>query len=120
MLDVRNLSVWYDRTQVLRDVTFTVPERKVVALLGGNGSGKTTILNALSGLLTPRAGSVHVDGRDAAGLSPDHIVRLGMVQVPQGREVFATMTVGDNLELGAATLRAPADIRSAMERVFEL
>jgi branched-chain amino acid transport system ATP-binding protein len=120
MLDVRNLSVWYDRTQVLRDVTFAVAERKVVALLGGNGSGKTTILNTLSGLLKPRAGSVQVDGRDAAGLPPDQIVRLGMVQVPQGREVFATMTVRDNLELGAATLKETAGIRPAMEQVFEL
>jgi branched-chain amino acid transport system ATP-binding protein len=77
-------------------------------------------LNALSGLLKPRAGSVRVEGRDAAGLPPDQTVRLGMVQVPQGREVFATMTVGDNLELGAATIRETADIRSAMERVFEL
>lgn len=120
MLDVRNLSVWYDRTEVLRDVTFAVPDRSIVALLGGNGSGKTTILNALSGLLKPRAGSIEVAGREMAGSSTDQIVRLGMVQVPQGREVFATMSVRDNLELGAATLRGAGAMKAAMAYVFEL
>jgi branched-chain amino acid transport system ATP-binding protein len=120
MLDVRNLSVWYDRTEVLRDVTFAVPDRRIVALLGGNGSGKTTILNALSGLLKPRAGSIEVAGREAAGSSTDQIVRLGMVQVPQGREVFATMSVRDNLELGAATLRGAGAMKAAMAYVFGL
>ena len=120
MLDVRNLSVWYDRTEVLRDVTFAVPDRSIVALLGGNGSGKTTILNALSGLLKPRAGSIEVAGREAAGSSTDQMVRLGMVQVPQGREVFATMSVRDNLELGAATLRGAGAMQAAMAHVFEL
>ncbi len=120
MLEVRNLSVWYDRTEVLRDVTFVVPARSIVALLGGNGSGKTTILNTLSGLLKPRAGSVRIDGQEAAGIPPDQVVRLGMVQVPQGREVFASMTVRDNLELGAATLKNSSAIHSAMTYVFEL
>jgi branched-chain amino acid transport system ATP-binding protein len=120
MLDVRNLSVWYDRTEVLRDVTFAVPDRSIVALLGGNGSGKTTILNALSGLLRPRAGSIEVAGIEAAGSSTDQIVRLGMVQVPQGREVFASMSVRDNLELGAATLRGAGAMQAAMVHVFEL
>lgn len=120
MLDVRNLSVWYDQTQVLRDVTFSVPDRRIVALLGGNGSGKTTILNALSGLLKPRTGSIKVAGQEAAGAAADRMVRLGMVQVPQGREVFASMTVRDNLELGAATLKDPAARQGAMAHVFDL
>jgi branched-chain amino acid transport system ATP-binding protein len=120
MLDVRNLSVWYDQTQVLRDVAFAVPEGRIVALLGGNGSGKTTILNALSGLLKPRTGSIRVAGQEAAGAAPDLMVRLGMVQVPQGREVFASMTVRDNLELGAATLKRAAERQGAMAQVFEL
>lgn len=120
MLDVRNLSVWYDRTEVLRDVTFSVPERSIVALLGGNGSGKSTILNALSGLLRPRTGSIKVAGREAAGAPTDQVVRLGMVQVPQGREVFASMTVRDNLELGAATLKGSAGMQATMAHVFRL
>lgn len=120
MLDVRNLSVWYDRTEVLRDVTFSVPDRSIVALLGGNGSGKTTILNSLSGLLKPRGGSIAVAGEEVLGSSTDQMVRRGMVQVPQGREVFTSMTVQDNLELGAATLRGAASMKAAMKYVFEL
>jgi branched-chain amino acid transport system ATP-binding protein len=120
MLDVRSLNVWYDRTEVLRDVSFSVPAGGVVALLGGNGSGKTTVLNALSGLVRPRGGSVLVDGEEAIGASPDDMVRRGIVQVPQGREVFASMSVRDNLDLGAATVSDRAAIRSTMHEVLEL
>ena len=120
MLDVRHLNVWYGLTEVLRDVSFSVPERSVVALLGGNGSGKTTVLNALSGLVTPRAGSILLDGEDTAGLSADRIVRRRMTQVPQGREVFATMTVQDNLELGAVTRRDRKAIRDDLAEVYRM
>jgi branched-chain amino acid transport system ATP-binding protein len=117
-LEVRHLNVWYGLTEVLRDVSFSVPERSVVALLGGNGSGKTTILNALSGLVTPRAGSIVLDGEETAGLPADRIVRRRMTQVPQGRDVFATMTVQDNLELGAATRRDRKAIRDDLAEVY--
>ena len=120
MLDVRHLNVWYGLTEVLRDVSFSVPERSVVALLGGNGSGKTTVLNALSGLVTPRAGSILLDGEETAGLSADRIVRRRMTQVPQGREVFATMTVQDNLELGAATRRDKKAIRDDLAEAYRM
>jgi branched-chain amino acid transport system ATP-binding protein len=73
--------------------------------LGGNGSGKTTILNALIGMVRPRAGSISLDGDQCIGRRPDEIVRLGMAKVPQGREVFASMSVLDNLEMGAVTRR---------------
>ncbi|MGH6885594.1 MAG: ABC transporter ATP-binding protein [Geminicoccales bacterium] len=120
MLDVRHLNVWYGVTEVLRDVSFTVPKGAIVALLGGNGSGKTTVLTALSGLVSPKAGSVLLDGEEAAG-APSHVmVRRGVVQVPQGREVFADMTVEENLELGAATRRDMKAIRQDIEAVFEL
>jgi branched-chain amino acid transport system ATP-binding protein len=120
ILDVRNLSVWYDRTEVLRDVSFAVPEHGIVALLGGNGSGKSTILNALSGLVKPRGGSVLVAGKEAIGAPSDQMVRLGVVQVPQGREVFASMTVRDNLELGAATLKGRGVTQTVLGEVLEL
>ena len=120
MLDVRHLNVWYGLTEVLRDVSFSVPERSVVALLGGNGSGKTTVLNALSGLVTTRAGSILLDGEETAGLSADRIVRRRMAQVPQGREVFATMTVQDNLELGAATRRERKAIRDDLAEAYRM
>jgi branched-chain amino acid transport system ATP-binding protein len=120
MLDVQHLSVWYGVTQVLRDVSFTVDEGSVVALLGGNGSGKSTLLNALSGLIAPRRGSVRYMGEETAGLGAHLMVRRGVVQVPQGREVFADMSVADNLELGAATRGGRKEIRADMAEVFDL
>lgn len=102
MLEVRNLNVCYGATEVLRDVSFDVAQGRVTALLGGNGSGKSTVLNALSGLVVPRAGTIRIEGRDIAGRSPADVVRSGVVQVPQGREVVPDMTVADNMELGAA------------------
>lgn len=120
MLDVRHLNVWYGITEVLRDVSFTVPTNKIVALLGGNGSGKTTILNTLSSLIKPREGTILVDDQDITGLPPHRIVEHGVVQLPQGREVFSTMTVRDNLELGAATRRDKAGIRHDIEAMFEM
>jgi branched-chain amino acid transport system ATP-binding protein len=120
MLDVRNLEVWYGITEVLRDVSFTVPAGSIVALLGGNGSGKTTLVNAVSGLHPPRAGAIVLDGLDTTRASADRMVRLGVVQVPQGREVFADMTVKDNLELGAAARRDARSIRADLDEVFTL
>ena len=120
MLHVQHLSVWYDVTEVLRDVSFLVNERSVVALLGGNGSGKSTLLNALSGLVAPRSGSVRYLGEETAGLGAHVMVRRGVVQVPQGREVFADMSVEDNLELGAATRTNLKEIRKDMGEVFDL
>jgi branched-chain amino acid transport system ATP-binding protein len=120
MLDVQHLSVWYDVTEVLRDVSFSVREGSVVALLGGNGSGKSTLLNALSGLITPKSGSVRFLGEETAGLRAHAMVRRGIVQVPQGREVFPEMSVSDNLELGAATRSNLKEIRKDMGKVFDL
>ena len=120
MLEVRHLEVRYGLTEVLRDVSFTVPAKTIVALLGGNGSGKTTVLNALSGLVAPRAGAILVDGEEMTGASPDRMVMRGVVQIPQGREVFADMTVHDNLEVGAAVRKDRKAIRKDIDDVFEL
>lgn len=119
MLDIRNLNVWYGITEVLRDVSLSVPDGMIVALLGGNGSGKTTVLNALSGLLKPKGGKVEIAGEPATGLPPDRVVKMGMVQVPQGREVFASMSVEDNLELGAVT-RRKQEIHETIAEIYEL
>jgi branched-chain amino acid transport system ATP-binding protein len=120
MLEVRNLNVWYGITEVLRDVSFEAPAGRVTVLLGGNGSGKTTVLNTLSGLVTARSGSLRIADREFTGLSTDRVVRLGIVQVPQGREVFATMTVRANLELGASTRDDKAAIRADIEEWFAM
>lgn len=118
MLEVRHLNVRYGATEVLQNVSFDVLPGRVTALLGGNGSGKSTVLNALSGLVAPRAGSITIDGRDIAGHSPADVVRSGIIQVPQGREIVPDMSVADNLELGAATRRDWPAIRSDQEAVY--
>ncbi len=120
MLDVQHLEVRYGPTEVLRDVSFTVPAHTIIALLGGNGSGKTTVLNAVSGLVAPRAGTVRVAGEDATGASPHSMVMRGVVQIPQGREVFADMTVQDNLEVGAAVQQDKRAIRHDIDEIYEL
>jgi len=112
--------VSYGITEVLRDVSLAVPARSIVALLGGNGSGKTTLLNALAGLLRPTAGSVRFAGAECAGLPAHEMVRRGIVQVPQGREIWPSMTVLDNLELGAATRRDRAAIKRDIVEVLAL
>src|SRR5215813_15251141 len=120
MLDVQHLRVSYGATEVLRDVSFHVPERSIVALLGGNGSGKTTTLNVLSGLLAPQGGTVTLNGERIEGLAAHDIVARGLVQVPQGREVWGGMTVQDNLTLGAALRRDRHAIASDIAEVFAL
>jgi len=120
MLDVQHLEVRHGPTEVLRDVSFTVPANTIIALLGGNGSGKTTVLNAISGLVAPRAGTVRVAGEDATGASPHSMVVRGVVQIPQGREVFADMTVQDNLEVGAAVQQNKRAIRHDLDEIYEL
>ena len=120
MLDIRNLRVAYGLTQVLRDVTFSVPAGKIVALLGGNGSGKTTMLNTLTGLVKPGGGSILFEGQECAGIDASDFVKRGVVQVPQGREVWASMSVHDNLELGAATRHDRAAIQSDLAEMYDL
>ena len=120
MLDIQHLRVSYGITEVLRDVTFTVPQHKIVALLGGNGSGKTTLLNTLIGLVRPSAGSVKFEGIDCTGLPPDKVVRHGIAQVPQGREVWPNMSVLENLELGAATRSDWSAIKTDLDDILSL
>jgi branched-chain amino acid transport system ATP-binding protein len=117
MLSVENLNVWYGNTEIVRDVSFTVTADRAIALMGGNGAGKTTVLRALSGLVTPRGGKAHFNGRDIAGAEPHEIVAAGLVQVPQGRFVWPNMTVEDNLRLGGVT-RKRAEVKEELERVF--
>lgn len=119
MLELRNLKVSYGLTEVLKGISLEVPDGATVALLGGNGSGKSTTLNAVSGFLRPTAGSILFAGQRIDGKRTDEVVRLGVVQVPQGREVFATMTVRQNLVLGATTRGDGAGIRRDLEQVLE-
>ena len=120
MLDIQHLKVAYGITEVLRDVSFRVLEGSIVALLGGNGSGKTTLLNTLMGAVRAIGGSIQFEGAECIGLAPHQIVQRGIAQVPQGREVWPTMTVQDNLELGAATRNDWAGIKADLNEVFGL
>ncbi|MEZ5844113.1 MAG: ABC transporter ATP-binding protein [Hyphomicrobiaceae bacterium] len=117
---MKNLNVWYGITEVVRDVTFEVPKGAVVALMGGNGAGKSTILKAISGLMQPRGGTITFCGKQMSKLHPHAVVAAGLVQVPQGRFVWPGMTVHENLELGAITRRDPAEIRAGLEDVYQL
>ncbi|PSL02745.1 amino acid/amide ABC transporter ATP-binding protein 2 (HAAT family) [Haloactinopolyspora alba] len=110
-LQVDDLVVAYGRVQAVRGVSFTVPSGGLVALVGANGAGKSSILNALAGLVRPRSGSVRFGGRDVTRRPAHELVAAGLVQVPEGREVLATMTVDENLRLGAWHRRSDADER---------
>ena len=99
MFELRSVSAGYGDTRVLRDVTLIVPPGAVVALLGANGAGKTTLLRVASGLLTPDAGSVRLDGDDVTGASPHRLAELGVCHVPEGRGVFPSLSVRENLVL---------------------
>jgi branched-chain amino acid transport system ATP-binding protein len=120
VLAIQHLRVRYGTTEVLKDVTFEVPLGAIIALLGGNGSGKTTLLNTLTGLVKPVSGSILLQGEECAGLPAGGFVRRGVVQVPQGREVWASMSVAENLELGAVTRRDWTGIGHDNEEVFAL
>ena len=103
MLKVNDLHVYYGSIHAVKGVSFEVNEGEVVTLIGANGAGKSTVLNTVSGLLHPRAGSIEFEGADLKGVPPHKILSRGLAQVPEGRHVFLQMTVEENLEMGAYT-----------------
>jgi len=115
---VNEIEAYYGRVCALHSISLEVAEGSVVALLGANGAGKTTTLRVISGLLRPTRGTVEFDGRRIDGMSPDRLVRLGIVQVPEGRQIFADLTVHENLMLGGYARR---DLGAARQkpRVFD-
>jgi branched-chain amino acid transport system ATP-binding protein len=119
MLEVRHLRAGYGAVEVLRGVDLDIAEGEIVALLGSNGVGKTTFAAALSGLLRPWSGSIRLAGRELAGLSPERIVELGLIQVPEGRHIFPNLTVRENLELGSYR-RGKSNRAANFERVCEI
>ena len=119
LLEVESLSCHYGRIQALRDVSVSVDEGELVALVGANGAGKTTLLNAISGIEKATAGVVRFAGRDITGATAHARVRHGIVQVPEGRQVFGPMSVEDNLTLGAYT-RAKEEAGETLEYLLEL
>jgi branched-chain amino acid transport system ATP-binding protein len=120
LLEVRGVDAGYDGVPVLWDVALDVGSGEVVALIGANGAGKSTVLRVLSGLLQPRRGSVRFLGHDITGLTAERIVRLGLAHVPQGRRLFPELSVRDNLLLGAYTRRDRSAIAADLERAVGL
>ena len=123
MLIIENLSAYYDSIAALKGVSIEVPKGDVVSIIGANGAGKSTLLKAISGLIKARQGRILYKDRDIAGLPADRIVSLGLSQVPEGRQIFAHLTVLDNINLGAYLYyqrRNRREIQERIEAVFKL
>jgi branched-chain amino acid transport system ATP-binding protein len=124
MLNIENLSAGYGKVQVLHGISMSVPRGKVVTLIGSNGAGKTTTMRAISGMIAPTGGTISLNEKRIDGLESYHIAKLGLAHSPEGRRVFATMTVTDNLTLGAfprlTGSRPRGDVPADLERALEL
>ena len=119
MLEVKDLKVYYGMIQAIKGVSFHVEEGEIIALIGANGAGKTTILHTVSGLLTPKEGSITFEGQDIVKIPGHKIVSMGMAHVPEGRRVFAQLSVLQNLRMGAYTRKDKEEISQTLTRVFE-
>ena len=118
MLQVENLNVYYGAIHALQGISFEVNEGEIVTLIGANGAGKSTTLRTISGLLRPRVGAVRFKGQDITMVPAERIVRLGISQVPEGRKIFAPLSVKENLMMGAYTRDDPEEIARSLERVY--
>ena len=119
LLKLQKVSTFYDKIQALKSIDVTVEEGTIVTILGANGAGKTTMMNTIAGLLKPKEGSIHYLGKDVTGLRPDQLLRKGLALVPEGRGILASMTVLENLEMGAYhrnDAEVNADLEKAMNR----
>lgn len=119
LLEVNNLHVSYGTIAALRGISFEVPVGQVVCLIGANGAGKSTTINTLSGLLKPRRGSILFDGQNITGMRPDRITKRGLIQVPEGRQIIAPMSVEENLVMGAYLRKDHTAVKQDIELVFE-
>jgi len=120
MLSVENIHSYYGNIHALKGISLTVEKGEIVTLIGGNGAGKSTTLRTITGVMKPREGSVHLDGEDLAPFKPHEIVFKGMAMVPEGRRIFARLTVTENLDMGAYSRKNKQEIASNLERVFAL
>ena len=119
-LEVNGIDAFYGNIHALRQVSLFVDQGEIVTLIGANGAGKTTTLNCISGLVRPRSGHVQLEGEDLTEVLPHHIVERGVVQVPEGRRMFARLTVDENLRMGGFTLTDEADVRAGIERAYDM
>jgi branched-chain amino acid transport system ATP-binding protein len=118
LLEVKDLNVYYGAIHALQGISFSVDEGEIVTLIGANGAGKSTTLKTISGLLQPRSGYIRFATRDLTLLPAEQIVAEGVVHVPEGRKIFAPLTVRENLEMGAYTRKDKAEIEQSLQHVF--
>ena len=118
MLEVKDLNVHYGAIHAIKGISLTVGDGELVALIGANGAGKTTTLHTISGLIKASSGSITMDGTDLQKVPADQLIRMGMAHVPEGRHIFAQMTVEENLMMGAYILKDKAKIRDNIEMVY--
>lgn len=118
MLKVEGINVYYGTIHALHDISFEVNEGEIVTLIGANGAGKTTTLHSVSGILQPKSGSISFMGKPITGIQANKIVQMGLCQVPEGRRVFANLTVLENLEMGAYTRKDKENIKNDYEVVY--
>ena len=119
MLEVRDLNVYFGVIQAIKNISFDVDAGEVVALIGANGAGKTTTLHTVTGLIPAASGKITLDGKDLGKVPAHKIVSMGMAHVPEGRRVFAALSVYDNLKMGAYTRKDKKEIEASLEMVFE-
>lgn len=119
MLEIRDLNVHFGVIHAIKGISITVNEGEIVTLIGANGAGKTTTLRTISGLKKPTSGSILLNGKDITGASAQERVKMGISQVPEGRRIFSTMTVLENLELGAYLRRDKSEIAKDLAMVYE-
>ncbi len=118
LLEINDLHTYYGKIHALRGVSLTVNDNEIVTLIGANGAGKTTTLNTVSGLLVPKEGSVHFDGEDITHVPPHEVVTRGIVQVPEGRRIFAQLTVEENLHMGAYTIDDATLVQEGVDNAY--
>lgn len=120
ILEVKNISAAYGMVQILRDVSFKVKKKEIVSIIGPNGAGKTTLVKTIMGFLKPQTGSIWFNGKDIGKMATCDIVKNGLTMTPEGREIFPHMTVEQNLQLGAYTIKDKAKIKDTKEQVYEI
>ena len=119
MLEVKDLQVYYGMIQAIKGISFEVNQGEVIALIGANGAGKTTILHTVTGLIAPKAGQIFFEGQDITKIPAHKIVSMGMAHVPEGRRVFAQLSVYDHLKMGAYTRKYKNEIEESLEMVYK-
>lgn len=119
MLEVKDLQVYYGMIQAIKGISFEVNQGEIIALIGANGAGKTTILHTVTGLIAPKAGQILFEGQDITKTPAHKIVSMGMAHVPEGRRVFAQLSVYDNLKMGAYTRKDKNEIEESLEMVYK-